>query len=76
MKKSRKMSAPPFRYFYFTTNSGVVFYITVPLDEIKQVYENHQKLYPTKLTIQPWGDIVFEVQISGYKFMISAIPSA
>lgn len=29
-------------------------------------------LKPTKLTVQPWGDMAFEVIIGGYQFMIAA----
>ena len=51
---------------------GVVIYITVPSEQIQQLYENHLALKPTKLTVQPWGDKAFEVKIGGYQFMIAA----
>ena len=52
---------------------GVEIYITVPTDQIQQVYKNHLTLKPTKLTVQPWGDTAFEVRIGGYQFMIAAV---
>ena len=52
---------------------GVEIYITVPTDQIQQVYKNHLALKPTKLTVQPWGDTAFEVRIGGYQFMIAAV---
>lgn len=51
---------------------GVEIYITVPSEQIQQIYEEHLPINPTELTIQPWGDLAFEVQIGGYQFMISA----
>ena len=51
---------------------GVEIYMTVPAEQIKQIYENHLALKPTKLTVQPWGDKAFEVRIGGYQFMIAA----
>ncbi|MCH5199112.1 MAG: hypothetical protein J1E34_09445 [Oscillospiraceae bacterium] len=51
---------------------GVEIYITVPAEEIQQIYDNHLLQSPTKLTLQPWGDTAFEVKIGGYKFMIAA----
>ena len=52
--------------------SGVEIYMTVPTEQIQRLYEKHLALKPTKLTIQPWGDIAFEVRIGGYRFMIAA----
>ena len=52
---------------------GVEIYITVPTDQIQQLYNNHLVLKPTKLTVQPWGDTTFEVRIGGYQFMIAAV---
>ena len=52
---------------------GVEIYITVPNEQIQQLYENHLALKPTKLTVQPWGDKAFEVRIGGYQFMIAAV---
>lgn len=52
---------------------GVEIYITVPDEQIQELYENHLVLKPSKLTVQPWGDKAFEVRISGYKFMIASV---
>ena len=52
---------------------GVELYITVPADQIQQLYKNHLALKPAKLTVQPWGDTAFEVRIGGYQFMIAAV---
>jgi hypothetical protein len=52
--------------------TGVVFYINVPEDKIRIIYENHLPLQPTAISKQPWGDIAFQVAIHGYKFMIAA----
>ena len=51
---------------------GVEIYLTVPAEQLQQIYENHLKLKPTELTVQPWGDKAFEVRIGGYRFMIAA----
>ena len=51
---------------------GVEIYMTVPSEQIQWIYENHLALKPTKLTVQPWGDMAFEVKIGGYQFMIAA----
>ena len=55
---------------------GVEIYMTVPVEQIQQVYENHLVLKPTELMVQPWGDTAFEVKISGYRFMIAAVKPA
>ena len=52
---------------------GVEIYLTVPAEQIRQIYENHLSLKPTVLTVQPWGDKTFEVKIGGYQFMIAAV---
>ena len=52
---------------------GVVIYMTVPTEQIKSIYRNHLMLQPTELTPQPWSDLAFEVEISGYRFMIAAV---
>ena len=52
---------------------GVEIYMTVPSEQIQRLYENHLALKPTKLAVQPWGDMVFEVIIGGYRFMIAAV---
>lgn len=52
---------------------GVELYITVPVEQIQQIYNNHLTLSPSKLTVQPWGDLAFEVKIGGYQFMIAAV---
>lgn len=52
---------------------GVEIYMTVPTEQIKNIYQNHLMLQPTELTSQPWGDLAFEVEISGYRFMIAAV---
>ena len=53
--------------------SGVEIYMTVPAEQIQRLYENHLALKPTKLTVQLWGDMAFEVRIGGYRFMIAAV---
>ena len=50
---------------------GVEIYMTVPAGQIGQIYEMHQIRNPTELTLQPWGDLAFEVKIGGYLFMIA-----
>ncbi len=52
---------------------GVEIYMTVPAEQIQRIYEKHLVLKPTKLTVQPWGDMAFEVIIGGYRFMIAAV---
>jgi len=52
--------------------TGVVFYLNVPGDKIRDIYEKHLPLQPTEILKQPWGDIAFQVTIHGYKFMIAA----
>lgn len=52
---------------------GVEIYMTVPADQIQKIHENHLPLNPTKLTVQPWGDMAFEVRIGGYQFMVAAV---
>ena len=54
---------------------GVEIYMTIPVEQIQQVYENHLVLQPTALMVQPWDDTAFEVKISGYRFMIAAVNS-
>lgn len=54
---------------------GVEIYMTVPVEQIQRIYENHLLLNPTELMVQPWGDTAFEVKISGYQFMIAAVNS-
>ena len=51
---------------------GVELYLTVPQDQIQEVYYRHQFLAPTELTLQPWGDTAFEICVDGYRFMIAA----
>ena len=55
---------------------GVEIYMTVPVEQIQQIYENHLVLKPTELMVQPWDDTAFEVKISGYRFMIAAVNSS
>ena len=55
---------------------GVEIYMTVPVEQLQQIYENHLVLKPTELMVQPWDDIAFEVKISGYQFMIAAVNSS
>lgn len=43
---------------------GVEIHITVPVEQIQQIYEDHLPLKPTELSVQPWGDLAFEVKIS------------
>lgn len=51
---------------------GVEIYMTVPAEQIEIIYGKHLMLCPTELTVQPWGDLAFEVKIGGYKFLIAA----
>ena len=52
---------------------GVEIYMSVPSEQIENIYQNHLFFQPTELTVQPWGNLVFEVKISGYRFMIAAM---
>ena len=49
---------------------GILFCITVPIADIKQIYEKHRAFSPTPITVQPWGDTAFEVKIGDFKYMI------
>lgn len=51
---------------------GVVIYLTVPGEKIREIYESHRKLSPTPLIVQPWGDLAFEVNIDGHQLMIAS----
>ncbi len=51
---------------------GVELYLTVPADEIHAIYKLHGMMKPTALTIQPWGDLAFEVSIDNFKLIIAA----
>ena len=51
---------------------GVEIYMTVPAEQLRQLYENHLALNPTELAVQSWGDKAFEVRIGGHQFMIAA----
>ena len=51
---------------------GVVFYLTVPNDGFNTVYENHKRVALSAVEVQTWGDTVFEVEIGGFKFMITS----
>lgn len=51
---------------------GIVFYLTIPNDRLKEVYEKHKDYKVTELEMQPWGDVAFEVVIGGFKFMITS----
>lgn len=51
---------------------GVVFYLTVPIDDFNIVYENHKSCVTSAMKVQLWGDTTFEVEISGFKFMITS----
>ena len=46
-------------------------YITVPQEDIQEIYNNHLILQPTELKMQSWRVQAFEVVIGGYKFMIA-----
>lgn len=52
---------------------GVVIYMTAPAEQIESIYQKHLMLHPTELSIQPWGDLAFEVEIGGYRFMIAVV---
>lgn len=54
---------------------GVEIYMTVPSGKIRETYEKHRVLNPSRLTVQPWGDLAFEVKIGGYQFMIATTGS-
>ena len=51
---------------------GVVFYLTVPSDDFNTVYENHKSFVSSAAEVQTWGDTTFEVEIGGFKFMITS----
>lgn len=51
---------------------GVVFYVTVPSDNFSIVYENHKEFVLSAVEVQTWGDTTFEVEIDGFKFMITS----
>lgn len=51
---------------------GVVFYLTVPKDEFNKVYESHERFSPTAIEKQAWGDATFEVEIGGFRFMLTS----
>ena len=51
---------------------GVEIYLTVPRNEIQKVHSQHQNMVPTALTLQPWGDVAFEISVDGYRFMIAS----
>lgn len=51
---------------------GVVFYITVPDDAFSIVYEKHNSFVLSAVEVQTWGDTAFEVEIGGFKFMITS----
>lgn len=52
---------------------GVVIYMTAPTEQIESIYQKHLMLHPTELAIQSWGDLAFEVEIGGYRFMIAVV---
>lgn len=52
---------------------GVEIYMTVPAEQMERIYQKHLMLHPTELTVQPWGDLTFEVKIGSYQFMIAAV---
>ncbi len=49
-----------------------MFYLTVPNDGFNTVYENHKRFVLSAVEVQTWGDTVFEVEIGGFKFMITS----
>ena len=51
---------------------GIELYLTVPAEKIHEIYNRHGVMNPTALTIQPWGDLAFEVCIENFRFMIAA----
>ena len=51
---------------------GVVLYLTVPSSEFRIVYEKHRSLCTSEPEVQTWGDTMFEVEIGGFKFMITS----
>jgi hypothetical protein len=53
---------------------GIVFYLTVPREQIRHIHNKHRFLNPTDIKEQPWGDLAFEVVIGSYRFMIAAHP--
>ncbi len=50
---------------------GVELYLTVPQKQLEQVYQNHLCFNPAELKRQPWGDMAFEFQMEGFRFMIA-----
>lgn len=49
-----------------------MFYVTVPSDNFSIVYENHKEFVLSAVEVQTWGDTTFEVEIDGFKFMITS----
>lgn len=52
--------------------TGIEFYVSIPKDRLAEIYKGHLCFHPTALGKQLWGDVAFEVNILGYKFMIAA----
>ena len=52
--------------------AGVVLYLDIPSQNIRQVYENHRFLNPSKLQTQSWKDVAFEFHIEHYKIIVAA----
>lgn len=51
---------------------GIVFYLVIPKSEMENVYRKHRDFITGKLQTQSWGDITFEVEICGFKFMFAS----
>lgn len=51
---------------------GVVFYVVIPKSEMENTYRTHKDFRISELQVQSWGDITFEAQICGFKFMFAS----
>lgn len=51
---------------------GVEIYLTVPGEKIREIYKAHELYSPSRLAVQPWGELAFEVNMDGFQFMIAS----
>ena len=51
---------------------GIVFYMVIPESEMENVYRRHRDFITGELQTQSWGDLTFEVEICGFKFMFAS----
>jgi hypothetical protein len=54
--------------------AGVEFHLTVPSEDIHDVYEAHRMHADsvTTFAVQPWGELAFHAILLGYRFLIAA----